>query len=92
MDFRLTKEEELIKQEFVEFFETEMKNAPPEFGNGGLEGIYATEEGYEFHKYMARKMGEKGWLSMSWPQKYGGREASIMEMVIFDEVIGYYNA
>ncbi len=92
MDFSLTKEEELIKQEFVEFFEKEMKNAPPEFGNGGLEGVYATPEGFEFHKYMARKMGEKGWLSMSWPKKYGGKEASIMEMVIFDEVIGYYNA
>lgn len=92
MDFRLTKEEEAIRQEFVDFFAQEMKNAPPEFGNGGIEGVYATEEGYQFHKYMARKMGEKGWLAMSWPKKYGGKEASIMEMVIFDEVIGYYNA
>lgn len=92
MDFSLTKEEEAKQQEFVDFFETEMKNAPPEFGNGGLEGIYATEEGFEFHKYMARKMGEKGWLSMGWPKKYGGQEASIMVQVIFSEVLGYYNA
>ncbi len=92
MDFRLTKEEELKKQEFEAFFEEEMKNAPPEFGNGGLEGVYATEEGFQFHKYMARKLGEKGWLSMGWPKQYGGQEASIMEQVIFDEVRGYYNA
>ena len=92
MDFRLTKEEEQKKQEFEAFFEEEMKNAPPEFGNGGLEGIYATDEGFEFHKYMARKLGEKGWLSMGWPKQYGGMEASIMEQVIFDEVRGYYNA
>ncbi len=92
MDFRLTKEEEAIKQEFIKFFDAEMKNAPPEFGNGGLEGIYATDEGFEFHKYMARKMGERGWLSMGWPKDCGGRDASIMEQVIFDEVRGYYNA
>jgi len=92
MDFRLTKKEELKKQEFESFFESEMKNAPPEFGNGGLEGIYDTEAGFEFHKYMAAKLGEKGWLSMAWPLKYGGQEASIMEQVLFDEVRGYYNA
>jgi alkylation response protein AidB-like acyl-CoA dehydrogenase len=92
MGFRLTQEEELKKQEFEEFFKSEMNNAPPEFGNGGLEGIYATEQGFEFHKDMAGKLGEKGWLSMAWPKKYGGREASIMEQVIFDEVRGYYNA
>ena len=92
MDFRLTREEELKKQEFETFFESEMKNAPPEFGSGGLEGIYDTAAGFEFHKYMAGKLGEKGWLSMAWPRKYGGREATIMEQVIFDEVRGYYNA
>jgi len=92
MDFRLTREEELKKHEFEAFFESEMKNAPPEFGSGGLEGIYDTVAGFEFHKYMAGKLGEKGWLSMAWPRKYGGREATIMEQVLFDEVRGYYNA
>jgi len=92
MDFRLTKGEESKKQEFTAFFEGEMKNAPPQFGNGGLEGVYDTEEGFAFHKYMAVKLAEKGWLSMAWPRQYGGREATIMEQVVFDEVRGYYNA
>jgi alkylation response protein AidB-like acyl-CoA dehydrogenase len=92
MDFSLTREEQEKKEEFETFFREEMKNAPPEYGNGGLEGIYATPEGFEFHKSMAQKMGEKGWISMAWPKEYGGREASIMEQVIFDEVRGYYNA
>ncbi len=89
MDFRLTKEEEQKKQEFEAFFKSEMKNAPPEFGSGGLEGIYDNEAGFEFHKYLAAKLGEKGWLSMAWPRKYGGREASIMEQVLFDEARGH---
>ena len=89
MDFRLTKEEELKKEAFETFFESEMKNAPPAFGNGGLEGVYDTEEGFEFHTYLAGKLAEKGWLAMGWPKQFGGQEASIMEQVIFDEVRGY---
>ncbi len=92
MDFRLTKEEEVYKQEFIEFFEKEMKNAPSEFGNGGIEGIYATDEGFAFHKYMAKKLGERKWLSLGWPKEFGGLEASIMVQLLFDEVRGYYNA
>lgn len=92
MDFKLTEKEKALKAEFEAFFEAEMKNAPPEYGNGGLEGIYTTEDGFEFHKYMARKLGERKWLSLGWPKAYGGLEATIMEQVIFDDVMGYYNA
>lgn len=92
MDFSLTEKEKELKNEFDTFFKQEMKNAPPEFGNGGLEGIYATKEGFAFHKYMAKKMGEKGWIAMAWPKQYGGREASIMEQVLFGQSRGYYGA
>lgn len=92
MDFSLTVKEKAKKEEFEAFFREEMKNAPPEYGNGGLEGIYAEPEGFAFHQSMARKLGERGWISMAWPEEYGGRNASIMEQVIFDEVRGYYNA
>lgn len=92
MDFRLTEKELALKKEFEEFFEAEMKNAPPEFGNGGLEAIYDSDEGFEFHKYMAREMGKRKWLSLGWPKQYGGLEATIMEQVIFDDVVGYYGA
>jgi alkylation response protein AidB-like acyl-CoA dehydrogenase len=92
MDFKLTEAEEALKKEFEEFFEAEMKNAPPEYGNGGLEAIYGTEEGNAFHKSMARKMGDKGWISMAWPKAYGGRDATIMEQMIFNEVRARYRA
>ncbi|MBU2645439.1 acyl-CoA dehydrogenase family protein [bacterium] len=92
MDFKLTEKEEALKKEFETFFAAEMKNAPPEFENGGLEGIYNSDEGFEFHKTMARKLGERKWLSLGWPKEYGGLEATIMEQVIFDDVRGYYGA
>lgn len=92
MDFSLTKEEEALKLEFDQFFKEEMKKAPPEYRGGGIEGIYGSQQGFEFHKQMAEKMGEKGWISMAWPKKYGGKEATIMEQMIFGQVRGKYNA
>lgn len=92
MDFSLSPSEQKMKDEFDAFFEAEMRHAPPGYGNGGLEGIYGTPEGFEFHRQIARKLGERGWISMAWPREYGGREATIMEQLIFDEARGYYNA
>lgn len=90
MDFKLTEKELALKEEIETFYKTEMKNAPPGF-NGGTELIYATDERFQFHKYMARKLGEKGWLSLAWPKAYGGQDATIMEQLVFNEVSGYYN-
>lgn len=92
MDFSLTEEEKELQSQFHSFFKEEMKNAPPEYGNGGLEGVYATEEGFAFHKYMAKKLAEKGWISMAWPKEYGGQGASIMEQVLFNQSRGYHDA
>ena len=60
MDFKYTKEQEAIKEEFEEFFKEEMKHSPPEYGRGGLEGMFATDEGWNFHRSIAKKLGENG--------------------------------
>jgi alkylation response protein AidB-like acyl-CoA dehydrogenase len=54
----------------------EMRN--PEYFEGG---------GPEFRRLL-KKMGSDGWIALSWPKEYGGREASPMEQYIFtDEVM-----
>ncbi|MDY6934207.1 MAG: acyl-CoA dehydrogenase family protein [Spirochaetota bacterium] len=92
MDFKFTKEQEELRAEFEAFFREEMKNAPPEYGRGGLEGIYATDEGWNFHRDVSRKLGEKGWLSRPWPKEYGGQESPISEQLIFSEAREKYRA
>ncbi len=86
MDFNYTDEQEALKKEFEDFFREEMKNAPPEYGSGGLEGTYTSDEGFRFHMNVAKKLGEKGWLSRSWPKEDGGEGVSIIEQLIFNEV------
>ena len=50
------------------------------------------EEGWRFHKYLQKKLAEKGWISRAWPKEYGGQEASLVEQLIFNEVRSYYRS
>ncbi|RLC71415.1 MAG: acyl-CoA dehydrogenase, partial [Chloroflexi bacterium] len=90
MDFRLTPEQEALKKEFYEFFEREMKEASP----GWLSSIefLISEEGFAFHRRMAKKLAEKGWLTRHWPKEYGGQDAPIIEQLLFSEAVGYHRA
>ncbi len=88
MDFRLTPEQEALKAEFENFFREEMKKAPPR----GAENIYDNDEAWDFHRYMARRLGERGWLSRPWPRQYGGQAAPIMEQLLFTAAKAYYRA
>ncbi|MBM3131553.1 MAG: acyl-CoA dehydrogenase [Chloroflexi bacterium] len=89
MDFRLTPEQEALKKEFDAFFREEMKKAPPMAAG---ENVYDKDEPFAFHCHLAREMGKRGWLSMAWPKAYGGRDAPIIEQVLFNEVRGYHRA
>ena len=88
LDFRLTPEQQALKKEFGNFFRVEMKKAP----SLGAENIYDNDEAWDFHCYMARSLGGKGWLSRPWPREYGGQAAPIIEQLLFNEVKAYYRA
>jgi alkylation response protein AidB-like acyl-CoA dehydrogenase len=90
MDFRLTPEQETLKKEFDEFFRKEMKNAPPGWVSG-MESLFS-EEGFTFHRQIAKKLIEKGWLVRHWPKEYGGQDAPIIEQLLFSEAMGYHRA
>lgn len=91
MDFRLTPEQEKLQKEFDEFFTQEMKAAPAAW-QGGIDDPYVSDENWAFHTSMAKKLGEKGWLTMAWPKEYGGLNASPIEQMIFNETAGYHHA
>lgn len=86
MDFKLTKEEQELKEYYEDFFREAIKKAPAIFSHGGgFEAIYSDDEGFAFHQKMAKIMGEKGMLSLPWPKELGGADASIMHQLIFNE-------
>ena len=44
-----------------------------------------TAEGFEAHRRWERQLFDAGWAVVSWPTEYGGRGASLVEWLIFEE-------
>ena len=51
---------------------------------GGLDGAYNAE--------FSRRIGERGWIGMTWPKKYGGQERSFLERYVVTEEFRIANA
>lgn len=43
-------------------------------------------------KEFSRKLGEKGWLSLTWPKRWGGQERSALEQLVIEEEMAYAGA
>ncbi len=89
MDFSLTEEQESLRKEFDTFFAEEEKRAPVGWG-GWIFGVFDEDDVWAYHCSVAGKLGQKGWLSLPWPRKYGGREHSYIEQLLFNEVRGFH--
>ncbi|MFC1823403.1 acyl-CoA dehydrogenase family protein [Thermodesulfobacteriota bacterium] len=92
MDYKLTEKQEALKKAFEDFFREEMRNAPLEYRKSGAERFLSNDETWQFHRYLSKRLIEKGWLVRHWPKEYGGEDAPIIEQLIFNEVRGYYGA
>jgi alkylation response protein AidB-like acyl-CoA dehydrogenase len=86
MDFHFGEKEEKLRLEIREFVK---ENLPPEHIPALLEDEHS-DEAWEFSMSISKKLGEKGWLTISWPKKYGGMEGSLWEQLVLAEEIGYW--
>ena len=86
MDFHLSKSEEGFRRELVEFLTKEM---PTDWQGSGRA---AEDLDWGFALQMRRKLAEKGWLTMHWPQEYGGQGTSSLRSLILNEEMCYYRA
>ena len=84
MNFKFSESEETFREELKTWLNTELANQPGENSN--------PDSDWEFNLTMRRKLAEKGWLTMAWPEEYGGQSASHMMQVIFAEEMSYRNA
>jgi alkylation response protein AidB-like acyl-CoA dehydrogenase len=82
VDLTFTDEEEAFRAEARAWLEANVPRPPLPSGD--------TREGFALHKEWERALFDARWAVVSWPQKYGGRDASLMEWLIFEEE--YYRA
>ena len=80
MDFAFTPEQETLREEVHQFIED---NVTPEILHE-IEESGIRNRGPQTRE-MYRKIGEKGWIGMSWPQEYGGQSGSRIDQYIVEE-------
>jgi alkylation response protein AidB-like acyl-CoA dehydrogenase len=84
MDFEYTAEQEAFRREVRGWLE---RNLPEELkiDDAMDERVAPNREVFEKRRAWQRKLAEAGWVGLSWPREYGGRAASLIEQVIYDE-------
>ncbi len=82
MNFRESPEQEQFRLELRSWLE---RNLPPGWGTPDFPLPESGEEQIAFVKEWQRKLHAGGWAGVSWPAEYGGRGASMMEQLIFNE-------
>lgn len=90
MDFAFTPEEEAFRKEVAAFLE---KEAPAGYREKRVTffDMSGQPDWVEQHRRMAEKLGEKGWLSIHWPEEYGGKGASPFHRLILREELSRYH-
>ena len=88
MEFSFTEEEELFREEVKNFLDAELPADLLMPVLNPASDLYR-DDVWALHKVMAKKLAEKGWLALTWPKEYGGKEASHMFSAILHEEMGY---
>ena len=86
MNFELSEKARVFRDEVRQF----LKENPPETFPMELDDDMWGFGGWSFK--FTRKLGEKGWLSLSWPKEYGGQERTVFEKTVFIEEMAYHMA
>jgi len=83
MDFRLSPTEEALRKEVCEWLTNEL-------GTTHDSDPVPMPPGYMPDRKFELKMGETGWLAISWPEEYGGRGRPIGEQFIVEKEIALH--
>ncbi len=78
MDFSLTEEQKLFKQQVIEFAQKEI-----------MPGAAERDEQARFDRDVWDKAAEFGLMGLPFPEEYGGSGASVFDTVLAGEALGY---
>jgi 3-oxocholest-4-en-26-oyl-CoA dehydrogenase alpha subunit len=85
MDLSYTPEQERLRTELRDYFARlmtqEVRQALAARPGDG-EGDYGAGQAY---REVVRQLGRDGWLALSWPAEYGGRDATTLDQLIFTD-------
>jgi hypothetical protein len=83
MNFRLSESEERLRAEACRFLTKEL-------GTTHTSEPRPMPPGYMSARDFERKLGERGWLALSWPPEYGGGGRPVAEQFIVEEEVALH--
>jgi alkylation response protein AidB-like acyl-CoA dehydrogenase len=81
MDLKFSPQDEAFRDEIRSWLDA---NLPAEWRHRGVGG-YREEEEESIQREWQRRLYEGGWLKLDWPADHGGREASPVQVAIYQE-------
>jgi hypothetical protein len=87
MDFKYSDEAEAFRTEFRTWLEANLppRRSPDADDDMGNEIVRADDHDWNFSLAWHRKMNSGGWVGVNWPKAYGGRGATLEQMVVYNE-------
>jgi alkylation response protein AidB-like acyl-CoA dehydrogenase len=85
MDFNYTPEEKKFRKQVRVWLD---KNRPRGASKLARDTSMADDEQWRRLVEWHRKLSGGGWVGLSWPKEYGGRGATLMEQIIFNQELG----
>ena len=93
MDFTYSPEEEAFRKEVKDWLAENMKELPEWWNRRDIAGPEIdSDEYHEFSLWWHRKLYDAGFVGIAWPKEYGGRGATLMEQVVFNEEMAKHRA
>ena len=93
MDFALSEQEEAFRKEVSDWLDVnmkEMRQRRERQDTSAREGD--PPEVQEFTRWWHKKLYDAGYVGITWPKEYGGRGATLMEQVIFNQEMAKHRA
>ena len=84
MDYQFTESDNSFRTEVVDFIDNNWVPASASDDN--------PDAGFEAERAFEKRAASKGWLTMAWPEEYGGRGASHIQQMIYREEAAYRGA
>ena len=88
MDFRFSQEQEDFRREIRDFL---LENLGADW-HGIDPDSYFLDENWSGIRNLTGKLAEKGWLTLAWPEEYGGQGRPHIEQMIYTEEMAYFRA
>ena len=86
MEFAFSAEDNAFRQELTDFIGQEHSPEWDDADRGSDDASWTAT------KQMRQKLAGRGWLTMHWPEEYGGQQASPVRSALFNDEMTYHRA